>query len=1187
MNSRSKFQNKVTVFGLRALLSLALPLAARAAEEIVEKDQPGTLRTKEREVSYQAMNKPESPAVVPQALTFGDAVRTRLNSSATVRLKDTTAVRLRELTRLVIIPRGPRTNMSGVKLLQGEILTSHRGQPTTVAVETPDAKGTPFGTEFLVSFDPVANETVFTMFDGDVELDNGVDKRRVMSGFQGIAVPGQKIRVQPILEAKNLVQWWIYYPAVVATSDLEFTASELQSLNASLAAYNFGDLRRALEQFPGYPDAPSHGSESSRLFFSALLLGVGDVAGAEKLISDSNSSNHVARALRTMIDAVAPPLTTNTIAPRITTTDVSTASEQLALSYAHQATNNLEAALRAARVATERAPEFGFAWARVAELEFSFGHTPAASVAADKALALSPRHGQAHALRGFLLAARNQTSEALRAFDDAIALDSALANGWLGRGLVKIRRGDLQSGRNDLETAAILEPRRALLRSYTGKAFTDAGNVHLATQELRYAQKLDGNDPTPWLYSALLAWQEHRINAAVDDLEHSIALNDNRALYRSRLLLDQDRAVRGANLANIYESAGLNQVALNEAARSVSYDQGNYSAHLFLSESFNALRDPTRFNLRYETPWFGEFLLANLLSPVGATPLSQNISQQEYSRLFARDHAGLSSDTLVRSDGEIHELASQFGNFGNTAWALDLDYQHNDGVRRNNRLDRTEWYTTVKQQLTPQDSVLLLFKYQDFASGDNFQYYNAKKSLDPDYHFEETQHPIALAGYHREWSPGVHTLFLGGRLANEQKLTDQNVPYYLLARRGAETFVPGSPLYDVRYQSEFEAYTAELSQIFQTEHHTLTLGARFQDGELRAKNSLQPTNADMVLAPFRSSVTEPADRVTGYGYYDWRICDSLLLIGGVSYDLVTYPRNLRSAPITAGSAEKDLLAPKAGAVWTPLNGLTFRGAYTRSLGGVTLDQSYRLEPTQIAGFVQTYRTLLPISLTGPVSAQEFETAGAAMELKLPTRTYVTLQLERVSSGANNTRGVVVTDIGSGSPTPAQGGGTREKIEFVEHSAELTVAQLLDEEWSVGARYRFARASLHTRLPELEPQIAVAPDANVRDVSDLHAATVFMIYNHRSGFFAGTDFSWYMQNNREHGFAGGKFATRDLPSDNFPQWNVAVGWRFPKHHGDVTLGVLNLTDDNYHLSPVNFYNEMPHERVFYGRLRFRF
>jgi hypothetical protein len=72
-----------------------------------------------------------------------------------------------------------------------------------------------------------------------------------------------------------------------------------------------------------------------------------------------------------------------------------------------------------------------------------------------------------------------------------------------------------------------------------------------------------------------------------------------------------------------------------EAVRSVSYDYANYSSHLFLSDSYNLLRDPTRFNLRYETVWFNELLLANLLSPVGGTPLAQNISQQEYASLLS------------------------------------------------------------------------------------------------------------------------------------------------------------------------------------------------------------------------------------------------------------------------------------------------------------------------------------------------------------------------------------------------------------------------------------------------------------------------------------------------------------------------------------------------------------------------
>ena len=40
-------------------------------------------------------------------------------------------------------------------------------------------------------------------------------------------------------------------------------------------------------------------------------------------------------------------------------------------------------------------------------------------------------------------------------------------------------------------------------------------------------------------------------------MEKSQELNDNRSVYRSQLLLDQDRAVRSANLANIYRDAGM------------------------------------------------------------------------------------------------------------------------------------------------------------------------------------------------------------------------------------------------------------------------------------------------------------------------------------------------------------------------------------------------------------------------------------------------------------------------------------------------------------------------------------------------------------------------------------------------------------------------------------------------------
>src|SRR5439155_12864109 len=191
----------------------------------------------------------------------------------------------------------------------------------------------------------------------------------------------------------------------------------------------------------------------------------------------------------------------------------------------------------------------------------------------------------------------------------------------------------------------------AVLRSYLGKAFTHLGDTTHADKELTLAKNLDANDPTSWLYSALVNEQENRINEAVNDLQRSKELNDNRSIFRSRLLLDQDQAVRSANLAAIYRDAGMFDVSVQEASRAVNYDYGNYSAHLFLAESYDALRDPNLINLRYETSTLSELLVADLLAPPNAGSLSQNISQQEYSRFFDADHIGLFSKTDYDSGG--------------------------------------------------------------------------------------------------------------------------------------------------------------------------------------------------------------------------------------------------------------------------------------------------------------------------------------------------------------------------------------------------------------------------------------------------------------------------------------------------------------------------------------------------------
>src|SRR5262249_13621072 len=156
--------------------------------------------------------------------------------------------------------------------------------------------------------------------------------------------------------------------------DLGLDAGAKQALSGSLTAYGNGDLLAALA---AYPDARPPASDAERTFLAALLLSVGRVDETEKALAGLQAPNSAAAALRRLIAAVKG----QNLAPDGA---LSTATAWMAESYYQQSKIHLEGALSAARAATRAAPEFGFAWVRVAELEFGFGHTPAAAEALNK-----------------------------------------------------------------------------------------------------------------------------------------------------------------------------------------------------------------------------------------------------------------------------------------------------------------------------------------------------------------------------------------------------------------------------------------------------------------------------------------------------------------------------------------------------------------------------------------------------------------------------------------------------------------------------------------------------------------------------------------------------------------------------------------------------------------------------------
>ena len=1162
-----------------------------------------------------------------------DKVRTGELSRAVLRLSDKSELRIDELTEAEVEPG------KSVEVKSGGGYFFSREKAEQLQIRTPAVNGALRGTQIVVRV-AKGGRTTMTLLEGELSLSNKAGALTIKGGEQAEIVPGQAPRKTAVIEAKdvaNLVQWALYYPAVIPANEFGLSAEQERGLGASLVAYKQGDLLAALRVLPR--NAPP-------LYRAAVLLSVGRVDKARAALRGTSGAGK--RALEQLIATVKRE-------PWNSSAEKTTGAEWISESYYQQSQSNLEGALEAAT----HAGSSGFALARIAEMEFSFGRTAKAKDAVEKALALTPRNAQAHALRGFLLAAENRIADARASFEQAIAIDSALGNAWLGRGLTSLRKGDREEGRRDLHTAAVLEPTRSLFHSYLGKAFSNEATswshlfsgtgelTALANKDLARAAELDPDDPTPPLYSAIQRKQENRYNESVSELERSLALNDNRRIYRSKFLLDQDKGVRSSNLASIYQNNGMTEVAVREAVRAVNADYGSAAAHLFLANSYDNLRDPRRVLLRYETPWFNEQLLANLLSPVGGGPLSQFVSAQEYSKMFEADGFGLNFVSEYRSDGQLRSIASQYGTFGNLSYALDADYQYDSGRKQNDDLSRFEAYATFKLQLAPSDSIFLQTKYGDLRSGDTTLRFDddaLRSTASNTTRFRELQDPaFLLAGWHHEWSPGNHTLLLGSWLQGGNTFAADQTRQLLVLRdiggllppnsdpgtissdadfqrRGlaARGKVPAAiaplvgrgrvgpqdvPLFggatpavifdnaDFRRAFEFEVFSADLQQIITLDEHTLVLGARWQTGEFDTTQRLSLSDPAVaasglfnIPAADQHSVVD-FNRLTLYGYEHWRLASWLTVHAGVTYDEMEYPENFRNPPVSDRQKSLDRVSPKVGFTLSPSPLFTMRGVYTEFVSGVSFDESIRLEPTQVAGFAQAFRSTISEDVLGSVEGARYKVKGISVESKLPTRTYLGADWTQVEQSLN--RSIGVFDILNDPANPAFIGAlpsqTEERVSYKENALTFTVNQLIGDHWSIGARYRYVRSEFDSHLPEV-PAIDF-PDGVRALEATLREATIFANFNHESGIFARAEATHYDQENK--GYALGALGTDGSTGDKFWMVNAFAGYRFMQNRAEVSVGVLNITDTNYQLNSLNPIVDLPRERTLAVRCRFSF
>jgi Flp pilus assembly protein TadD len=846
----------------------------------------------------------------------GDTVFVGARSRAAVRLEDTgQVIRLGQGTTVrVLPPRQPRRPL--LDLSRGIIdLFSPGGRP--LDVQTPYVTAGVEGTEFFVLVDPARKIAEVGVIEGRVSLENRQGRLALAAGEAAAAQPGlapRRIEIRP----RDQVRWAIYYPP--AMWELPAAGAPIDPMvRRAWQAWRAGDLAAAVRDINAISSTERLNAVSLD-YLAAILISLGRVEEARPLLDRSASLDPPsprAPALRAIVEVASnQPQQAVQAADAAAALAPASPAARIAQSYAFQAGLRLEEA-RAALLAAAPSDD-PLVLARLAEVEFYLGHIGAARAAAERAIAAAPTLSRPRSILGFVLLAQYRFSAAEDAFRAAAKLDAADPLPRLGLGLTAIRRGDLARGTGEIEIAVALDPARSLLRSYLGKAHAADWRYGPAFREWRLARQLDPKDPTPWLYQALAERWLNRPGDALGDLQKSIELNGNRAVYRSRLLLDEDLATRSADLAGIYRDLGFDQAALVQGYKSVNADPANPSAHRFLSETFYGLPG-------HEAASDSELLQSLLLQPLDTNPPPPRLARQvigvlplfeparlgynEFSPLFVSDGLGLLADGFVGNFGTIGGTLLANGLYRNLSGSVGQFYSQTDGIHGNGDLLRRITDIIFQPALSDQASLLAEYRYSNFDAGD-FQNRFDLANFDPTLRQTVNDQEYRLGG-HFNTAPGV--TFVG--VWTKQKtsaLEDQNV----------------------------DADTGEAAAYLIGDRFNIIAGGSFFSG-----------SDELIFATPGANFLFDDQSSWLYG--------NLVPVTGLRLTLGGAFGRLSESLKATGTLNLTRFDPKLGVSWDVLPNTTLRAAWFETLkrpliGDFSLRSGETIEPTQIAGFDQLY-----------------------------------------------------------------------------------------------------------------------------------------------------------------------------------------------------------------------------------------
>jgi tetratricopeptide (TPR) repeat protein len=1057
-----------------------------------------------------------------------DAIRVGEYGRAALALAETNEVLRLDQNTTIRLPAAAGQERPLLDLVMG-VVQFFSNHPRSLNVRTPFLNAGVEGTEFLVRV--TSDETFLIVFNGRVRAENQLGAI-VVSGDQAVtarasAAPVPQVPVRP----RDAVRWAIHYPPVLddlAPGAARRGASDLpEAVRAAIELYRQNRIAEAIARLAVAPGAPV--DPRVLIYRAGLLLQVGrvDEANADLTrVLATNPDRSDALALRA-VTAVALNDRDRALADasRAVAQDSGSDAALVTQSYALQASFRLDEARVAVSVAVERNPDNALAWARLAELWLSLGYRKRALEAARRAQEIAPDLARTQLVLGFAQLAAMDTTAAEATFRRAIESDTTDPQSRLGLGLARIRRNDMKGGRGELELAAGLDPSNSLVRSYLGKAYDEENRSRIAGEQFSIAKALDQADPTPWFYDAIRKQTENRPVEALADVERAIALNDNRAVYRSSFLLDEDLAVRNVSLGRIYQDLGFEQRSRVEATKSLSFDPANSSAHRFLSDS--VADDP-----RQEIVRASELLQAQVLQPLSAVQVQprlaitdlnavtglgpSEVSFNEFTPLFAREQLRFTGTGVVGNNGTYGDEAVLSGLYGRFAFSLGQFHYETEGFRPNNQIKYNVYNLFSQAQLTDEVGIQLELRKRNLKHGDLSSNYD--ESFLSDY-IRSLHEDVARVGLHYDLSPQSNIIATMTRTDRDETVRK-----------------PINGLLTTEESADQVAYDGQVRYFFDADRFNLSAGG----GTAKIDTKFHDIPSSSVLDSFREAFTGPIqtevmDRKTeqsnAYIYIDVKYPKNMIWTFGLSYD--DFDNEL---------IQQSVLNPKFGVQWNITDFARLRLAALKTFKReLIVDQTF--EPTQVAGFSQFYDDF---------NGSSAKLYGVGIDVNWKNGIYLGAEAiwRDLDSYAISRNSNLSVQNGEGLI------GYNDIVFTNNHEERLFNAYAYwtpHDNWALGIEYKFENI--------------ITEDNSIREM-DTMSIPVSARYFHQNGLFASLT-TTFVRQEIKNGNPG------RLTNDNtFALLDAGIGYRFPNRAGLFSLEVRNLLDRKFRFQDLAFISDQP-------------